>query len=105
VLQWFLPGEFPDPVYDDKKYQWPIHMGGTPVILFPGDMVIYKGCEIDHWRDPLEYDQDTWHLQGFFHYVDVNGPYAEFKYDKRNSVGENKEYKAPKSNKPYITFL
>lgn len=74
--------------YDDKDYQWPIFMNETEVTLKPGDMVIYKGCDLPHWRKPFEYFKSCWHVQGFFHFVDANGPYTEFKYDKRNSIGE-----------------
>jgi hypothetical protein len=63
-------------------------MDGNEVNLSPGDLVIYRGCDLSHWRKPFEYPTEVWHVQGFFHYVDANGPYTEFKYDKRNSIGE-----------------
>jgi hypothetical protein len=74
--------------YNDSNYQWPIFMDGVPVSLKPGDLVIYRGCDLDHWREPFNILEDAWHVQGFFHYVNRNGPYADFKYDKRNSIGE-----------------
>jgi hypothetical protein len=74
--------------YDDKDYEWPIFMNGNSLTLKPGDMAIYRGCDLDHWREPFEYFKSSWHVQGFFHYVDANGPYAEYKYDKRNSIGD-----------------
>jgi hypothetical protein len=52
--------------------------------LQPGDAIIYKGCEIEHWRDPLT-DTDI-NVQFMLHYVDLNGPYAEYKWDKRESL-------------------
>jgi hypothetical protein len=76
--------------YDDKKTKWPIFMNGTEVVLEPGDMVIYRGCDLPHWREKLVSSNDGWHVQGFFHYVDQSGPFAEFKYDRRSSIGENK---------------
>ena len=36
--------------YDDKKYQYPIFMDGQRVVLYPGDLVIYRGCDLKHWR-------------------------------------------------------
>lgn len=95
--------------YDDSKYQWPIYMNGNPVSLNPGDMVVYRGCDLDHWRDVFDIDEDVWHVQGFFHYVDQNGPYSDYKYDKRSTIGEaslelhdnNLKNDAPS----YITFL
>lgn len=54
--------------------------------LYPGDAFVYKGCEIDHWRDAFVGISQT---QTFFHYVDANGPYADFKYDFRPSLGSS----------------
>lgn len=56
---------------------WEIYMENyttkehTAVLLEPGDAVIYKGCDILHYRKP--YDGD-WYVQCFLHYVDNNGP-------------------------------
>ena len=47
---------------------------------------IYKGEEILHWREPLEYDYST-HL--FIHYVDGDDPkYKHLAYDCRSSCFE-----------------
>lgn len=73
--------------YDDSKYKWPIYMAGNKVDLSPGDMVIYRGCDLDHWREVFDINEDAWHVQGFFHYVDQNGSYADWKYDKRDIIG------------------
>jgi hypothetical protein len=53
-----------------KDYDWPIYVENAdkeeiPIHLKPGDMLIYKGCEIDHWRD--EYIGLN-HAQVFLHY-------------------------------------
>lgn len=53
--------------------------------LEPGDAVVYKGCEVVHWREKAV-DTDL-NAQFMLHYVDQNGPYAEFKLDKRASLG------------------
>jgi hypothetical protein len=91
--------------YDDAAYNWPIFMAGSSIILQPGDMAIYKGCEVEHWREPFTPPADQWHVQGFFHYVDANGPYASYKYDGRASVGEKKQALTQQSNvKSYIQF-
>lgn len=56
----------------------------------PGDCIIYRGCEIEHWRDPFEAGPNSYQVQGFFHYINKNGPYyPEFAYDKRPGVGFN----------------
>ena len=53
-----------------------------------GDAVIYKGCETPHWREEL---QGEWQTQIFLHYVDQDGPHAEWKYDKRTSLSHQDE--------------
>lgn len=73
-----------------KGETWPIWMqyeGNDPVkcLLNPGDAVIYKGCETTHWRRKLPEGQLN--IQFMLHYVDKNGPYAEYKFDKRESLG------------------
>jgi hypothetical protein len=74
--------------YEDSNYSWPIFMDGNKVDLKPGDLVIYRGCDLDHWRDEFKHSDDVWHVQGFFHYIDANGPYTEHLYDQRESLGE-----------------
>jgi hypothetical protein len=69
---------------------WPIYMkapGKEPTVhyLEPGDACIYKGCEVTHWRDKAV-DTDI-NVQVMLHYVDKNGPNAEYCFDKRPSLG------------------
>lgn len=49
-----------------------------------GDAVLYRGCEMYHWRD--EYKEGKWQAQVFLHYVDANGPNKEWIYDKRGKL-------------------
>jgi hypothetical protein len=88
--------------YDDSKYQWPIFMSGNKLNLYPGDMAIYRGCDLEHWRENFNIDEDVWHVQGFFHYVDQNGPNSNFKFDGRKGLGE---IPSKTNYKEYITFL
>jgi hypothetical protein len=67
-------------------------------------MVIYKGCELSHWREKFLGGGDDWHVQGFFHYVNSNGLYSNFKNDNRPSIGF-KEPKSIKKEKAYITYV
>ena len=69
---------------------WPIWMqykDKDPVkcVLNPGDAVIYKGCEVAHWRRKLPEGQIN--AQFMLHYVDKNGPHAQYKLDRRNYLG------------------
>lgn len=82
--------------YDDTEFNWPIFVDDSRVVLNPGDMVIYRGCDLKHWREEFKHtDENAWHVQGFFHFVDANGPYTNYKYDKRNLIGEKKINKQP----------
>ena len=89
---------------------WPIYMGdyaepnqGRKVVAYQGeekwlineseikmevgDAVLYKGYEKPHWRN--SYKEGKWQAQVFLHYVDANGPYAEWKYDKRPKLSHH----------------
>jgi len=66
-----------------------IHKPGAPkgikVDLKVGDMLIYAGCELEHWREPFEGKICS---QVFLHYNHANGPYAKTNlYDKRPLLG------------------
>jgi len=58
-------------------WDWPMFVkensgNEIPVHMKPGDMIIYRGCELEHWREPF------WgknHAQLFLHYNEKNGPY------------------------------
>jgi hypothetical protein len=74
---------------------WSIYMGdhedktdGSKIDMAIGDAVLYRGCDKWHWREP--YVEGQWQAQVFLHYVDQNGPHAEWKYDKRESLGISK---------------
>ncbi len=71
----------------DNKDCWPIYMDGSEVKLYPGDMVIYRGCDLKHWRNSFEVGTDVWQVQAFLHFVNADGPYSEFKFDRRESIG------------------
>lgn len=69
---------------------WPIWMqykdnDPAKCMLSPGDAVIYKGCEVTHWRRKLPKGQIN--VQFMLHYVSKNGPNAEYKFDKREALG------------------
>ena len=69
----------------------------SSVTMNDGDGVIYKGIEIEHWRNRLDskynrfqryikklrkIDDDTYHHQVFFHYVKAQGNYVHHAYDR-----------------------
>ena len=75
-----------DNVIDEYKN---IHKPGAPkgveVNLKPGDMLIYSGCELDHWREPFKGNLCG---QVFLHYNHADGQFAKSNlYDKRPMLG------------------
>ena len=67
---------------------WPlcVHADGQdkPIGLAPGDMLIYRGADVPHWRDAFT---GEWCVQVFLHYVDADGDYTDFKFDGREQIG------------------
>ena len=58
---------------------------GTKVLLEVGDMLVYSGCELEHWREPFDGNICG---QVFLHYNHVNGPFADKnKFDGRPKLG------------------
>lgn len=57
-------------------------------VLNPGDAVVYKGCEVLHWRSPMVQHNCQANAQFMLHYVDMDGPYASYLYDERNDLGQ-----------------
>jgi len=49
------------------------------VTLYPGDALIYRGCDLLHWRSENKFAVD--YSQVFLHYVDKRGPNAWAKDD------------------------
>ena len=79
--------------------KWPIYLEpsgeegkeGIKVDLDPGDSLIYKGCEVEHWREAFEGENCC---QVFLHYNDASGENAEEnKYDRRPFLGLPNWYK------------
>ena len=76
---------------------WPIILespGGTVSIeLQPGDGLLYRGMECPHWREPFQGERAA---QVFLHYVDQNGPFAEWKFDERPAL----RFRRPQKTSP-----
>ena len=72
---------------------WPIYLEpsgeegkeGVRIDMQPGDMLVYKGCDVEHWREAFEGENCG---QVFLHYNDASGENAEQnKYDRRPFLG------------------
>ena len=58
---------------------------GVQVDLNVGDMLVYSGCALEHWREPFE---GNLCVQTFLHYNNADGPFAyNNKFDKRPMLG------------------
>ena len=55
---------------------WPLFIEGEKIVQRPGEMAVYRGCEVEHWREPMTGPPGDYHVQLFVHYVDADGPYA-----------------------------
>ena len=82
----FIDGTGSDNVIDEyKNIHKPNAPKGTEVLLDVGDMLVYSGCELEHWREPFEGDNCA---QVFLHYNHLNGKFAKSNmFDKRPMLG------------------
>ena len=61
---------------------------GERVDLEIGDMLVYSGCELEHWREPFEGENCG---QVFLHYNDKNGQFKDINiFDGRDKLGTPK---------------
>jgi len=79
----------------NTQFPWPIFMGSEHgrIDMIQGDLVVYKGCDVEHWRPPLKAKENEWVVQLFIHYTDADGPYKHLKYDGRSKLGTPAEEK------------
>ena len=70
---------------DGKKITVESKAKGIKVDLKPGDMLVYKGCELEHWRNKFKGKEC---IQAFLHYNNRKTPGAkENMFDKRPHLG------------------
>ena len=58
----------------NKGGLWAFHWEGGSVEMEAGDAVVYRGCDVEHWREANPAEEVH---QVFLHYVDANGEYAD----------------------------
>ena len=82
----FIDGTGSDNVIDEyKNIHKPNAPKGTEVLLDVGDMLVYSGCELEHWREAWDGDNCA---QVFLHYNHLNGKFAKSNmFDKRPMLG------------------
>ena len=70
---------------DGKKITVESKAKGIKVDLKPGDMLVYSGCKLEHWRNKFKGKE---HIQVFLHYNNRKTPGAkENMFDKRSHLG------------------
>ena len=76
---------------NDTELNWPMFVGpstgeegteGKSIHMKPGDMIIYRGCNLEHWREPYT---GVNHAQVFLHYNSDNDKTRLF--DTRPTLG------------------
>ena len=72
-------------VADGKKITNVSKAKGIKVNLKPGDMLVYRGCELEHWREKFKGKEC---IQVFLHYNDRKTPGAKKNmFDRRMHLG------------------
>jgi hypothetical protein len=91
---------------------WALHLEdlkGVEKIIYlnPGDMLVYKGEILRHWREEYKGNRQA---QVFTHYVDTNGAYKNHIYDRRPYLGfpaDSRKFKVnhtPVLNSPHMDY-
>ncbi|HVT62119.1 MAG TPA: hypothetical protein VHD33_01355 [Legionellaceae bacterium] len=77
-----------DPDFKTTHHTWPMQLklddGQETIALDYGDLLIFQGHTIEHWREPF---MGQWFISAIFGYVEQDGPYAFQKYDQRKALG------------------
>ncbi len=78
-----------DNVIDEyKNIHKPNAPEGVKIDLEVGDMLIYEGCKLEHWREPFEGEHCG---QVFLHYNNKNGEFKDINiFDGRDKLGTPK---------------
>jgi PKHD-type hydroxylase len=85
----FHPGSGIWPIFFTEERE---DVVGKSVEINVGDIVMYHGNELWHWRPAYK---GEWQVQVFFHFVDANGPHANWANDKRNSLSAANKKEEP----------
>jgi len=70
---------------NNKKITTSSNNKGINIVLKPGDMLVYRGMELEHWREEFQGNDCA---QVFLHYNDKNSKNADKNiYDRRKHLG------------------
>lgn len=80
----------------DADQQWPLFVESQgreiPIELEPGDLLIYDGSDVPHWRRTFT---GRYWIQIFLHYVDEAGEQTAYRFDGRRAIGAPAERRPP----------
>lgn len=66
---------------ESEDYSWPIWIDDSCVELGVGDALLYRGCDLTHWRDKCEANENYYLTQIFVHFVEQDGVYKDYAFD------------------------
>jgi hypothetical protein len=69
---------------EDNEFTFESNNPGVKVDLEPGDMLVYSGCVLEHWREPFEGKMCA---QVFLHYNNLETQGEKNKFDGRPHLG------------------
>ena len=85
------PDDYDWGMYVEKSGE--VGLEGKEVYLAQGDAIVYRGFELEHWRDEFQGNTQS---QVFLHYNNIEGPFSDNnKYDNRPLLGLPSEFKKP----------
>lgn len=90
----------------DDEVQWPLGFeldSGEILEVFqkPGDVVIYDGSKLPHWRNTFSGKE---HINAFMFYVMADGDRSELKYDTRSYLGYGPHTRSLDSEQQFEKF-
>ncbi len=78
-------------ITDDPNYRWNIWVDNKEFITEPGDMLIYRGIDLEHWRDKFVAKDGSWQVQAFLHWINKDGLFSssidKLAFDGRPGLG------------------
>lgn len=77
-----------DEAFKAESGTWPLWFNfngkSVPHEVGYGDLVIFRGHTLEHWREPFS---GEWFISAIFGFVEQDGPFSYQKYDQRLALG------------------
>ncbi len=102
-------GIYLDPETNHRNTKEEFQSGGKDGVLLKqnqGDCIVFRGNEVEHWRDPFQVGEGSYQVQLFAFYIDKNGPYyPKYAFDQRPGVAAPRSinsYRKVLASSPYL---